>query len=305
MARKAIDSATDPSSPDFVNFSTSFQPIVDGAFLAHAIIRAPSELWAKLEARVQANVITALQSTRTRKPHYNNWLLFSARIETGLKVMGAQWDHMRVDYALRQHEVWYKGDGVYGDGPELHNDYYNAFVIQPMLVDIIATVEGTYPEWDALKTNIIRRAVRYGEVQERTISETGTFPPLGRSLAYRCGAFQHLAQMALQDRLGPLVTPEQVRCALTAMIRRSLYVKGTFDEAGWLKVGFCGSQLEVGEMYISTGSLYLCSGVFLPLGLPPSHRFWSGPATDWTAKRMWSGGAAPIDHALDHQVRAG
>jgi hypothetical protein len=37
----ALDAATDPASPDYVNFSESFQPIVDAAFLAHAILRAP------------------------------------------------------------------------------------------------------------------------------------------------------------------------------------------------------------------------------------------------------------------------
>ena len=86
---------------------------MESAFLVHAILRAPNELWGKLEARVQQNVIARLQETRTRKPHFNNWLLFSATIETGLKFMGAAfWDPMRVDYALRMHtEVWYKGDG--------------------------------------------------------------------------------------------------------------------------------------------------------------------------------------------------
>lgn len=288
----------------------------DGAFLCHAILRAPTELFKKLDARVQKNLVDGLKSTRGRKPHFNNWLLFSAMIETGIKVMvdvmgtnegrinagAAEFDHMRVDYALRQHEQWYKGDGMYGDGPDFHNDYYNSFVIQPMLVDIIETVGGTYPEWAALKANILKRAVRYGEVQERQISPEGYFTPMGRSLAYRCGAFQHLAQMALQDRLGKLVSPAQVRCGLTALMKRSLDVPGTFDEQGWLTIGFAGHQPEIGEMYISTGSLYLCSGIFLPLGLPPSHAFWSGPETAWTSKRMWSGGAAPIDHALDHEV---
>ena len=35
--------------------------------------------------------------------------------------------------------TWYKGDGVYGDGPPFHWDYYNSFVIQPMLLNILAT----------------------------------------------------------------------------------------------------------------------------------------------------------------------
>src|SRR6266480_4609201 len=48
LARLAIAAATDPQSPDYCNFSSSFQPIVDAAFLAHALLRAPTELWQKL-----------------------------------------------------------------------------------------------------------------------------------------------------------------------------------------------------------------------------------------------------------------
>ena len=47
---------------------------------------------------------------------------------------------MRVDYALRQHDQWYKGDGAYGDGPTFHWDYYNSFVIHPMLLDVLDVV---------------------------------------------------------------------------------------------------------------------------------------------------------------------
>ena len=78
---------------------------------------------------------------------------------------------MRVDYALRQHEQWYKGDGAYGDGPEFHWDYYNSFVIHPMLLDVLdackrrdAGVEG------ARAARRARAAQRYAAVQERLIA---------------------------------------------------------------------------------------------------------------------------------------
>jgi len=126
----------------------------------------------------------------------------------------------------------------------------------------------------------------------------GTFPPVGRSLAYRCGAFQLLAQLALQHRLPPALPPGQVRSALTAVIKRSLEPKGTFDSNGWLTVGFCGHQPSVGETYISTGSVYLCTVAFLPLGLPPSDPYWSDPSLPWTSQKAYSGNEFPIDHAL-------
>lgn len=222
MTRKAIDMATDPNSPDYMNFSYSFQPIVDAAFLCHGILRAPVELWEKLGDRVKENLVNALKATRTRKPHFNNWLLFSAMIETALYKMGQDWDPMRIDYAIRQHEQWYVGDGIYGDGPEFHWDYYNSYVIQPMLVDILLTVGDYCKEWEVLRPAVLKIAQRYGGILERLISPEGTFPPIGRSLPYRVGAFQHLAQMALQKNLPEGIAPEQVRCALTAVIRRMM-----------------------------------------------------------------------------------
>jgi hypothetical protein len=112
LASDAISSAVDPASPDYVNFSFSFQPIVDAAFLSQALLRAPSALVRTLSPAVRANLITGLRATRSRKAHFNNWLLFAAMIEVGLRVLGADdWDRARIDYALRQHEQWYKGDG--------------------------------------------------------------------------------------------------------------------------------------------------------------------------------------------------
>jgi len=38
-------------------------------------------------------------------------------IEACFAKYGQPWDAARIDYALRRHQEWYKGDGVYGDGP--------------------------------------------------------------------------------------------------------------------------------------------------------------------------------------------
>jgi hypothetical protein len=129
LTRRAIARAVDPSSPDFLNFTRDRQPLVDAAFLAHGLLRAPRALGDGLDAGARKQLVAALESTRAIVPGYNNWLLFSATVEAGLKILGATWDRARVDYALRQHEAWYKGDGAYGDGPAFHWDYYNSFVI--------------------------------------------------------------------------------------------------------------------------------------------------------------------------------
>lgn len=297
-ARAAIAAGTDPASPDFMNFNKGSQPVVDAAFLAQAVLRAPTELWEKLDTKARSNLVRALQSTRVIRSGYNNWLLFSAIVEAGLCFMGEWWDKMRVDYALREHQNWYLGDGMYGDGPRFHWDYYNSYVIQPMLLDVLDNVSKHSNDWDSMRPAVLARAQRYAAIQERLISPEGTYPAIGRSLAYRFGAFHLLASVALRRQLPEGVSPEQVRCALTAVMRRMIEAPGTFDANGWLTVGFCGHQPAIGEGYISTGSCYLCSAAWLPLGLPPDDQFWKNPPQPWTQQKVWSGKNVPSDHAL-------
>ena len=298
VARRALANAVNPASADFLNFASRGQPLVDAAFLAQGLLRAPRTLKGAFDATTTRNLVAALESTRATTPPFNNWLLFSAMVEAGLAALDAKWDATRVEYAVRQHEQWYKGDGAYGDGPSFHWDYYNSFVIHPMLVDIVSALRDKMPLLRDAAARIEDRARRYAAVQERLIGPDGTFPPIGRSIAYRCGAVHALVQSALRRALPDGVTPVQVRGALSAVIDRTLEAPGTFDANGWLQVGFCGHQPAIGETYISTGSLYLCSVAFLPLGLPPSDEFWSAPGQPWTSKRAWSGQSFPIDHAV-------
>jgi hypothetical protein len=87
------------------------------------------------------------------------------------------------------------------------------------------------------------------------------------------------------------------------VIHRTLTPAGTFDEKGWLRIGLAGHQPSIGEVYISTGSLYLCTTVFLPLGLPVGDRFWSAAAAPWSSAKVWSGADFMGDHALEGRQR--
>lgn len=297
MAREAIRSATDPRSPDFLNYSSGDQPVVDCGFLAEALLRAPVELWEKLQGPVRQNLASALKSSRSIVPNYSNWLLFGAMVEAALAMMGESWDGMRIDFALRKVDEWFVGDGVYGDGPRFHWDYYNSYVIHPMFVDTLVHIRAHSGRWQSLTPTALERARRYAAIQERLIAPDGAFPAMGRSITYRCGAFHLLALMALRRELPERLTGPRVRCALTAVIRRVMDAPGTFDRSGWLRIGLCGHQPGLGESYISTGSLYLCSTALLPLGLASGDPFWTGPPEDWTSRRIWSGVDMPADHA--------
>lgn len=298
-AIKCIAMATDPDSPDFMVFDRGGQPLVDTAFLAHAIVRAPKALAGSLSPEVRHNLAEAFRSSRQITPGSSNWLFFSAMVEAGLYILGEPYDLVRVLYALRTFQGWYKGDGVYGDGAMLHCDYYNSFVIQPMYVDLVKLFADKSPEIEAMGGTVIARAARYASVLERMIGPEGFYPVVGRSICYRFGAFQMLSQAALQHELEEGVSPASVRCGLTAVIRRVMSAPDMFDEKGWLLPGVYGYQPELAEGYINIGSLYLCSAVFLPLGLSGKDEFWSGAEEEWSGKKVWSGGHISIDHAED------
>src|SRR5215472_1984909 len=89
LTHASLDAATDPKSPDFMNFNRGGQPLVDAAFFAQGILRAPSVLWQSLESRMQGQVVEALKSSRAiGTPTDSNWVMFAATIEAALHVMG-------------------------------------------------------------------------------------------------------------------------------------------------------------------------------------------------------------------------
>ena len=146
-----------------------------------------------------------------------------------------------------------------------------------MLWDILRLAGDEYPDWNKHKEPMKKIISRYAGVLERMIAPDGSFPVIGRSLPYRFGAFQALAQAALDENLPEGVCPAQVRCALTAVMKKVMSAPDTFDQDGWLNIGLYGNQPDIAEIYITTGSSYLCTAAFLPLGLSPKAAFWADP----------------------------
>jgi hypothetical protein len=296
---KAIGNAVNPSSKDYLKWEGG-QPLVDASFFALGLVRCPW-LWNHLDTTVKQQVITCLKLSRSTIPVYSNWILFSAMIETFFSKYGYEYDPVRIEYAVREFaQHWYIGDGTFSDGMQYHDDYYNSYVIQPYLATIVSIVNkknNTY-SWFADRLDKITK--RYAEIQERAINTDGTFSVTGRSITYRSGAFHHLADMSLRKQLPSSLSPEQVRSALTAVIKKIFNAPTTFAKDGWLNIGLYGYQPDLADFYINTGSLYLCTEIFLPLGLPETDAFWSSPSAPWTSVKVWSGeNTVPADHALD------
>ena len=300
LTLKGLSNAVNPSAPDYLDFGTPSQPLVDAAFLAQGLLRAPKQLWGRMDDVTKERMITELKRSRGIKPGQNNWLLFASMVEAALLEFTGECDMERLTYGVDTfRDKWYVGDGVYGDGPAFHADYYNSFVIHPMLTDVLnVMVKHNIEGYEEFLPVQLKRFTRYAEQQERMISPEGAYPVVGRSIVYRVGAFHALAHASLIHKLPKSVVPSQVRCALTAVISRQFSASGTFDDNGWLRIGFAGNQINISEYYINTGSTYLCTSGFLSLGLPETDPFWSEPFASWTGLKAWSGEDVKADHAI-------
>lgn len=299
-ALKGLKNAVDPDSPDRLNFTKHAQPIVDAAYLAHAFLRAPKALWEPLDEVTKARYIEAFKVLRNRTGAYNNWLLFTGLTEAFLMQQGAQYDPFRIRMAKNKIQEWYVGDGWYSDGSKFSMDYYNSYVINPMMVALLETILPKKQASQAEFDQALRRMVRHAEYCERIIAPDGTYPAFGRSVTYRSAAFQSLADVALRGKLPDHIKPAQVRCALTAVHRNLYDGDQNFDKEGWLVLGFNGHQPEVADYYTSTGSLYMATLSFLPLGLPADHPFWTDEPVDWTTKKAWAGEHFHKDYKVEY-----
>ena len=297
---RGIRNGVNPQSPDHLMFDArEAQPLVDAAFLAEGILRAPTQIWGRLDKQTQERLIAEWKTSRSIKAYESNWLLFASIIEAALLEFTGEYDSQRLMHGVKRfRDEWYKGDAWYGDGRDFHLDYYNSLVIHPMLTQVLRVIKKHGLEGADFLPTQEKRHGRFAAQLERMISPEGTYPVTGRSITYRFGSFHALADAAWLHLLPSSLSPAQVRCALTAVIRRQVSQPRTFDPNGWLRVGFAGNQLLMGETYINTGSLYLCMAAFLPLGLPADDPFWANPPVDWTALKAWHGIDVGEDHAI-------
>ena len=222
-------------------------------------------------------------------PLANNWMLMAVIPEIYSLETKYPYDAMRIWSAVNLTLSNYKGDGIYGDGRDLHLNYYNSLVIHPVL-DFIEDYESELTAIPNLGTALEpqrARSDRYAAVLERQFSPEGTFPVIGRSACYRLGIFHHLARGVSVGNTR--CRPGALRNALQTCLNR--LEPNMFRPDGYLKMGF-NNEVEntrLAEPYISTSSLYATGFFLLPLAMSPTHPFWTESDLPWTQKRIWEG----------------
>lgn len=296
-AIQAYKNAVDPISPDKITWLTNTsQPLCDASYLVESFMRAPEATWGQLDEVTKKRYIEGLKSLRTIRPAYNNWLLFRAMVEVFFMSIGEDVDEYALSVGLQKMSEWYLSDGWYSDGPEYAMDYYNSYVMHPMMVEVVEMCKKHKFSTPISLDLAVKRMNRFNTILERFISPEGAYPAVGRSVIYRMGAFQTLAMSAWKYGLPKDLTNGSVRSALTCVMKRMFAVDGNFDDKGYLRLGFAGHQPNLANYYSNNGSLYMTSLVFMPLGLPADHPFWTAPAEPWTSQKAWSGQEFPEDY---------
>lgn len=300
LTKKAISNAVNPNNNDYIFVVEPKQSLVDVALFAQGLLRAKNQIWLNLQMDDQARIIRALKNTRVIAPYENHWLLFTAMIEAALLEFTGECDKERLSYGIgRFRDEFYLGDGIYSDGEDYTAGYFNSMVIHPMLNDILKVMRKYgIREGEFLDVQLMRSS-RLSSQLERTISPDGTYPLVGSCLAYRCGVFHLLSQAALMKILPRNINPAQVRSALTAVLKKQFDGNQNIASNGWLLVGLNGSQLDISENDINTGSVYFCCTIFLPLGLEASDAFWTSESAEWTSVKAWAGQPIQKDQTID------
>ncbi len=305
LALQSLANAVDPASPDLLLWSGPPQVLVDSAYISSALLRAPAALWEPLDATTRRRLVDAIKGVRAIEPAHTNWLLFAAMNEAFLLSVGEAYDPLRMNTGVRKMREWYVGDGWIKDGDTFHFDYYNSYVIYPMLVTVLQTmVKFKAGYWNAKPEELLAQATkrmqRYGEHLERFISPSGSYPPIGRSITYRTAAFQPLAFMAWHKLLPASLPEGQVRAALEAVHRAIWSDPSNFTAKGFLTIGFAGHHPALADWYSDSGSMYIAAESFLTLGLAPGDSYWTAPARDWTQKKAFSHQDFPKDYHVDY-----
>ena len=150
---------SNPASPDRLNFTDGEQPLVDAAFLAQAVLVRRRCCSRAASTRRRAGVLSRRLKPRGHPP----WLQQLAAVcgDGRSRAQGARrllGPHARGLRATAARAVVSRRRRA-SDGPAFHWDYYNSFVIHPMLVDVLGAVGDVHPAWTTFRT---KRRVRRG-----------------------------------------------------------------------------------------------------------------------------------------------
>ena len=193
-----------------------------------------------------------------------NWYFFLLIINYGLKANNLPYNQEKIDFACREIESFYVGDGWYQDGKSSQRDYYIPFAFQ--FYSLI--LERYCPEHEL--QCVKERSMDFEQDFRYWIDHQGRSLPFGRSLTYR---FAHSCYWSA--------------CAVSGIHRTELgeikeillgnlnfWAEQDILQDGILSIGYGYPSLIMSEDYNAPGSPMWAFKSFVILSLPSDHEFW-------------------------------
>ena len=72
LAVRSLEQILDPESPDYANFRNHHQPLVDAALLVQGLIRAPEQVWGRIDEQTRQRLYAELRECVRIEPYVNN-----------------------------------------------------------------------------------------------------------------------------------------------------------------------------------------------------------------------------------------
>lgn len=274
LYRKGLVNGCDPDHPEFWGYPGDMdQILVDLAAIAFAICFCPDQFWHPLTRRDMDVVAAYLKYARARHFCSNNWKFFKVFIDIALQRTGYTIETKSTEQYLVDLELYYLGDGWYGDGKPHRIDYYNAFAFH--FYGLIYVKLQAKQDPDRCQ-RFMDRANQFAGQFIHWFSEDGAALAYGRSLNYRFSVVGFWGVYA--SVLDPNETP-----AIPWGVLKGIYLN---NFKWWAKqpVFTLGSKvLSLGysypnnfmtERYNSPQSPYWATKGFSALFMSESHPFW-------------------------------
>lgn len=276
LCRKGLIHGTDPDHEEYWGILTDYdQMMVEMAPIATAILLSPDKFWKPLSEQEKQNLYHWMNQINKKQVYGNNWTFFRILVNLAFQTLGMEWDKDQMKKDLDTIEGLYLSEGWYCDGNQGQIDYYIPFAIQ--FYSLIAAKYGLQSE------KFLKRAETFYNDFIYWFAEDGSEISFGRSLTYRFAHGSFFSAYVLaglgQDNYGEIKT-------LIFKHLEGWLKKPIFDNSGVLSIGYGYPNLFMSEAYNAPGSPYWCLKLFLLLGLPAEHPFWSGEEKSYQRDAM-------------------
>ncbi|MDQ0207450.1 DUF2264 domain-containing protein [Alkalicoccobacillus murimartini] len=268
---EGIKNGINPTHPEYWGELSDYdQRLVEMSVYGYALCLAPDQVWGKLTAEEQEQLVVWLSQSSKYKCHDCNWLFFPVLVQLGLKQVGAPYCQKTIDESLDRVEAFYLGDGWYADGQDAHRDYYVPFAIHFYSLFYAKMMENEDPKRAATYKE---RAALFAQDFIYWFADDGAAIPFGRSMTYRFSQAAFWSAVVFADVEVAPYSLGEIKGILFRHIRQWMELP-IFDTRGVLTIGYAYPNLCVSENYNSPGSPYWALKTFLFLALAEDHPFW-------------------------------